>query len=194
MLLQGKTHWIKEGLSLPKMSQQSCSESTKYNRSDWEWLPKLRSREGIPSIYVPLRLLWGFPSACNVRELGSISGLGRSPGEEKGYPLQYSAGEFYGLYSPWGHRESDATERFSLAGFPSGSAGKESLPAIQETWVWSLAWEDPLEKGTVTHSSILAWRNQIISPWGHKQSDMTEWLSLSHTHRKPKYILMWLGI
>ena len=90
MLLQGKTHWIKEGLSLPKMSQQSCSESTKYNRSDWEWLPKPGSREGIPSVYVPLRLLWGFPSACNVRELGSISGLGRSPGEEKGYPLQYS--------------------------------------------------------------------------------------------------------
>ena len=33
--------------------------------------------------------------------------------------------------------------------------------AVQETWVRSLDWEDPLEKGTVTHSSILAWR----SPW-----------------------------
>ena len=31
-------------------------------------------------------------------------------------------------------------------------------PAIQETWVWSLGWEDPLEEGTATHSSILAWR------------------------------------
>ena len=31
-------------------------------------------------------------------------------------------------------------------------------PAMQETWVWSLSWEDPLENGTATHSSILAWR------------------------------------
>jgi len=34
----------------------------------------------------------------------------------------------------------------------------KSLPAIQETWVRSLGWEDPLEKGMATHSSILAWR------------------------------------
>jgi len=44
--------------------------------------------------------------------------------------------------------------------FPGGSAGKE-LPAIWETWVQSLGWEDPLEKGKATHSSILAW----IIPW-----------------------------
>ena len=37
----------------------------------------------------------------------------------------------------------------------------ENLPAIRETWVRSLDWEDPLEKGKVTHSSILAWR----IPW-----------------------------
>ena len=43
-------------------------------------------------------------------------------------------------------------------------------PAMRETWVQSLGWEDPLEKGQVTHSSILAW----ISPWGHKELDMTE--------------------
>ena len=41
-------------------------------------------------------------------------------------------------------------------GFPGGSAGKES-PAMRETWVQSLGCEDPLEKGTATHSSILAW-------------------------------------
>ena len=34
----------------------------------------------------------------------------------------------------------------------------KNLPAMQETWVWSLTWEDPLEKGKATHSSILAWR------------------------------------
>ena len=37
----------------------------------------------------------------------------------------------------------------------------KNLPAMQETWVWSLGWEDPLEKGTATRSSILAWR----IPW-----------------------------
>ena len=37
----------------------------------------------------------------------------------------------------------------------------KNLPAMRETWVRSLGWEDPLEKGTATHSSILAWR----SPW-----------------------------
>ena len=34
----------------------------------------------------------------------------------------------------------------------------KNLPAMQETWVQSLGWEDPLEKGIATHSSILAWR------------------------------------
>ena len=34
----------------------------------------------------------------------------------------------------------------------------ENLPAVRETWVQSLGWEDPLEKGKATHSSILAWR------------------------------------
>jgi len=47
----------------------------------------------------------GEESTFNEGDLGSIPGLGRFPGEEKGYPLQYS-----GLYSPWGHKESDTTE------------------------------------------------------------------------------------
>ena len=34
----------------------------------------------------------------------------------------------------------------------------KNLPAVQETWVQSLGWEDPLEKGKITQSSILAWR------------------------------------
>ena len=43
-------------------------------------------------------------------------------------------------------------------GFPGVSDGKENLPTVQETWVWSLGCKDPLEKGMVTHSSILVWR------------------------------------
>ena len=54
-------------------------------------------------------------------------------------------------------------------------------PAMQETWVQPLGWEDPLEEGMATHSSILAWKIPMdrgawlgYSPWGHKESDMTE--------------------
>ena len=55
----------------------------------------------------------------------------------------------------------------------------KNVPAMQETWVLSLGWEDPLEKGKATHSSILAWKIPWTSPWGHKESDTTEQLSLS---------------
>ena len=48
-------------------------------------------------------------------------------------------------------------------------------PAVQETWVQSLGWEDHLEKGKATHSSILAWRIPWTdSPWCHKELDTIE--------------------
>ena len=50
---------------------------------------------------------------------------------------------------------------------------------MRETWVQSLDWEDPLERAKATHSSILTWRIPY-SPWGHKELDMTERLSLAH--------------
>ena len=53
----------------------------------------------------------------------------------------------------------------------------KNLPVMQETWVWSLDWEEPLQKGKALHSSILAWRIPWTvqqSPWtGHKVSDTT---------------------
>ena len=55
----------------------------------------------------------GQESACNVGDLGLIPGLGRSPGEGKGYPLQYSGLE-NSMDSPWGRRESDTTKQLSL--------------------------------------------------------------------------------
>ena len=61
-------------------------------------------------------------------------------------------------------------------------------PAMQETRVWSLGQEDPLEKGMATHSSILAgkipWKRSlsVYSPWGHKESDTPERLTLSLFH------------
>ena len=56
----------------------------------------------------------------------------------------------------------------------------KNLPTTWETWVQSLGWEDPVEKEKATHSSILAWR----IPWtkGHKESDMTEQLSLANIY------------
>ena len=58
-----------------------------------------------------------------------------------------------------------------MRGFPSGTSGKE--PACQcrrlkETWVRSLGWEDPLEEGMATHSSILAWR----IPWTEESDEL----------------------
>ena len=55
----------------------------------------------------------------------------------------------------------------------------KNLPAMRETWVRSLGWEDPLETGKATHSSILAWRSPWTSPRGRKELDTTERLSLS---------------
>ena len=62
---------------------------------------------------------------------GSIPGSGRSTGEGIGYPLKYT----------WASLVAQLVK---------------NLPAMWETWVQSLGWEDPLEKGTATHSSILA--------------------------------------
>ena len=75
---------------------------------------------------LPIPVFLGFPggsngkeSTCNVGDLGSISGFRRSPGEGKGYPLQYSCLEnphgqrSLAGYSPWDHKESDTTERLN---------------------------------------------------------------------------------
>ena len=73
----------------------------------------------------------GNESTCNAGNPGWIPGLGSSPGEGKGYPLQYS----------WASLLAKMVK---------------NLPAMQETWVPSLGWKDPLEEGMATHFSILA--------------------------------------
>ena len=68
----------------------------------------------------------------------------------------------------------------------------KNLPAIEEIQVQSLGQEDPLEKGMATHSSILAWRIPrteepgSLQSMGLKESDMTEWLTLSLRFNKTK--------
>ena len=101
----------------------------------------------------------GKESACNAGDPGLIPGLGRSPGEGIGHPLQYSWASFV-------------------------TRLVKNPPAMQETWVWSLGWGDAQKKGKATHSSILAWRSPWgpwRSPWGLKESDTTERHSLTHT-------------
>ena len=82
----------------------------------------------------------GFPSsssrkesACNAGDPGSIPGLEKSTGEGISYPFKY----------PW------ASLVVQMVKNP---------PAMREIWLESLGWEDPLEEGMATHSSILGWR------------------------------------
>jgi len=58
----------------------------------------------------------------------------------------------------------------------------KNLPAMQETRIPSLGWEDPLEKGMATHSSILAWR----IPWTEQENSMerTAWQAIAHEATK----------
>ena len=80
--------------------------------------------------------LVGEESTSNAGDPGSILGSRRSAGEGIGCPLQFS----------WASLVAQLVK---------------NPPAIRKTWVQSLGWEDPLEKGTAPHSSILAW----IIPW-----------------------------
>ena len=92
----------------------------------------------LDSIYMCQYMIFIFPdsssgkeSTCIAEEASLIPGLGRSTGEGIGYPLQYS----------WASLVAQLVK---------------NPPAMQETWARSLGWEDPLEKGKATHSSILA--------------------------------------
>ena len=79
-----------------------------------------------------------------------IPGLGRSPGEATGYPLQHS----------WASLVAQLVK---------------NLPAMREAWVRSLNWDDPLEKERLP--TPVFWPEEfhgLYSPWGHKESDTTE--------------------
>ena len=106
----------------------------------------------------------GFPGgsngkecACNAGDLGSIPGLGRSPGEGNGSPLQYSClkkpiERSLAGYSPWAHKELDTTERLSHllvtnVCIPRWTSSKESACQCRwckrwgfHPWVWKIPW------------------------------------------------------
>ena len=81
-------------------------------------------------------------SACNEGDPGLIPGLGRSPREGIGYPLQYS----------WASLVAQLVK---------------NLPAMREAWVRSLGWDDPLEKEKATHSIILSYIGHGSQRVGH---------------------------
>ena len=89
-------------------------------------------------------------TACNAGDPGSIPESGRSPGEGIGYPLQYA----------WASLVTQLVK---------------NPPAMWETWVWTLGWE--------RLPTSVFWPGEfqgLYSPWGCKELDMTEQLSLSH--------------
>ena len=94
----------------------------------------------------------------NAGNPGSIPGWGRSAGEGIGYPLQYS----------WASLVAQLVK---------------NVPAMWEAWVWSLGWEDPLQKGKVTHPSILAWRIQDYTVHGVTKSRTQLSDFLFHFHK-----------
>ena len=110
-------------------------------------------------------------SACNVGDLGLIPGSGRSPGEGNGNPLQCSC-----LENPrdrgawWAAIYGVAQSRSRLKQLSSMTQVVKDLPAVRETWVRFLGWEDLPEEGMATHSSNLAWRIPWTEEPGRLQS------------------------
>ena len=103
----------------------------------------------------------GFPGSSAGKEstnnAGSIPGSGSSPAEGIGYPLQYS----------WASLVAQMVK---------------NLPAMLETWARSLGWENPLEEGMATHSSILAWR----TPWTEEPGGLQSMGSQSQTRLRDR--------
>ena len=88
-----------------------------------------------------------------------------------GGPLGWCGSGSAGLRQSWA---LFATALGSL-GLPKAAQKVKNPPAVQETRVQSLGWEDPLKKGMATHSSTLAWRiswteepGELYSPWGRR--------------------------
>ena len=116
----------------------------------------------------------GKASVCNAGDLGSIPGLGRSPGEAKGYPVQYSGLENSMDHTVHGVTKSGRNFSVLCLGFPSGSVGKESACKAGDLGLilglgrfpWRREW---------LHSPVF-WPGEfhgLYSLWGHKESDTT---------------------
>ena len=127
----------------PKISKSRCSKRYLYSHAHSSIIQDNQKVEAIhqqKNEQTQCSTYMGFPgssagkdSACKAGDTGSIPGLGRFPGEGIGYPLQYS----------WASLVAQMVR---------------NPPAMQETGVWPLDREDPLEAGMATHPSVLPWR------------------------------------
>ena len=110
----------------------------------------------------------GKEADCSAGDPSSIPGWGSSPGEAIGYPFQYS----------WASLVAQTVK---------------NLPAMWETWL--LDWEDPLDEGMATKSSILAWRVPtdrgvwLAIEHGVAELDTTERL-ITATHERKKFLFV----
>ena len=127
---------------------------------------------------LPTPVFLGFPcgsggkeSTCNAADLGLIPGLGRSPGEGKGYPLQYFGLENHGVTKSW-TQLSNFHFTFTYYNW-RGSLVAQTIknpPAMQETWVWSLGQENLLEKGKAHPLQYSCLENSMDRGAGRLQS------------------------
>ena len=121
---------------------------------------------------LPILVYLGFPggsagkeSACHAGDLGSIPGLGRSPGEGNSYPLQYSIdGDIYRWHSSWGCKESDRTEQLSLSLSRDSQRGRE-------------------EGTSTSHAVLVANKSPFVCSWIPSSSLLTR--------QSPKPPLTW---
>ena len=129
MVPEVKVEMQGQGFALSLVSTASCPNKSQ-NWFDWVQL----------QVWAALMA----ESTCNVRDLGSISGLGRSPGGGNGNSLQYSCLEnSHGQrilvgYSPWGHKESDTTEWLSTCIYSCIYKYIMHFPELKETSTWRL--------------------------------------------------------
>ena len=145
----GRSPWEGNGNPL----QYSCLENP-MDRGAWQATVHGVARVGhdLATLLLLLVFHWGFPRevACNAGDPSLIPGLGSSPLEWIDYPLQYS----------W------ASLVAKMVNNP---------PAMWETWVQSLGWEDPLEKGMIPTPVFLLgefhWQKSLVgySPWGSQR-------------------------
>ena len=152
------------------------SQKQKWGVSESQPLTKTPTQIHVQ--YVQSSYLQGFlgssagkEPACNAGDPSSIPESGSSCGEGIGYPLQYS----------WASLVAQMAK---------------NQPAMLETWVQFLGWEDLLEEGMATCSNILAWRIPMDrgaqwAPWGCTESDTSEWLSTQHIYKSGKSSWNW---
>ena len=99
-------------------------------------------------------------------------------------------------YSPWGHKESDTTERLHFTyyqmGFPDSSVGKKSTCNAGDPWVEKILWRKKRQPTLVLLlGKFHEWRSLVgYSPWSHKELDTTEWLHFSQYKKKKIHPLL----